>query len=851
MEEAFLESVAIARTRWGVLARPYSLLRALWDLDRFARELAPRLPGRRVKVANGFYQDLRIAARRLLRAPAFTIASVATLALGIGAVSVMLTFVDQILLRPLPYEDSDRIVALFLHEKGRALRRAPTSAANFHALKAESETVSFVTAAHPWSPSLTGRDRPDEIRGLKASRSLFELLGVKPLLGQTFEDGDDRIVVLSYDLWQRRFGGEESIVGETLYLDGEAFRVDGVMPPGFRFPPFWASDADLWAPLSFTPEEAERHSRFLRVFAKLAPGATLEEARLEMEAIGARLVERFPKENAGTAVNLEPLLEPVVSETRPALLLLLAAVGLLALLACANVLNLKLVRAAGRARDNALAAALGAGRAHRLREELSESLLVAAMGGLLGALLAIWGVPSIVSLAPVGLPRVEEVGIDARILFYALLVSAAIALALSTTSLARSSPAEALRAAGARATDSRGKRFRDLLVVSQVAIAVLLLVAAGLVLRSFRELTILDPGFRRDDVLTSSLLFAGSSHAAPERQPMLLRQIQENVGAIPGVRGAALINNLPIGGDLWGFPYLVDGEEPTATGELEVASQRTVTPSYFETMGIALLAGRDFSNGDDERTEPVVIVNRTLAERHGSVATIVGRRIRLGDPERQDFRTVVGIVSDSRQWDISEDVRPEIYFPYGQNPVSFHMRTTLVVASGEDPERLQPQVERAVWAAAGEIPIVEVRTMERILRDQVAPRRFTSVLFALFAGIALVLAAVGLYGVISYTVSQQTVEIGIRAAFGATAGELGRLVLSRGAKLVLAGLALGLGGALLARGLFESLLFGISPFDPGTFAGVSLFLLAVAFVAVALPARRAARLDPLRALRSE
>jgi putative ABC transport system permease protein len=388
-------------------------------------------------------------------------------------------------------------------------------------------------------------------------------------------------------------------------------------------------------------------------------------------------------------------------------------------------------------------------------------------------------------------------------------------------------------------------------VVSQVAIAVLLLVAAGLVLRSFRELTILDPGFRRDDVLTSSLLFAGSSHAAPERQPILLRQIQENVGAIPGVRGAALINNLPIGGDLWGFPYLVDGEEPTATGELEVASQRTVTPSYFETMGIALLAGRDFSNGDDERTEPVVIVNRTLAERHGSVATIVGRRIRLGDPERQDFRTVVGIVSDSRQWDISEDVRPEIYFPYGQNPVSFHMRTTLVVASGEDPERLQPQVERAVWAAAGEIPVVEVRTMERILRDQVAPRRFTSVLFAVFAGIALVLAAVGLYGVISYTVSQQTVEIGIRAAFGATAGELGRLVLSRGAKLVLAGLALGLGGALLARGLFESLLFGVRPFDPGTFAGVSLFLLAVAFVAVALPARRAARLDPLRALRSE
>jgi predicted permease len=718
-------------------------------------------------------------------------------------------------------------------------------------MKAESRNVTLLTAAHPWSPSLTGRDRPDEMRGLKASRSLFELLGVKPLLGRVFEEGDDRVVVLGHDLWQRRFGGEESILGQTLVLDGEAYRVEGVMPPGFRFPPFWASDAEVWAPLSFTPEESESHSRFLRVFARLAPGTTLDEARLEMEALAARLVERFPKENANTAVNLEPLLEPVVSETRPALLLLLGAVSLLALIACANVLNLKLVRAAGRARDSALAAALGAGRAHRLRQELSESLLIAGLGCLLGALLATWGVPAIVRLAPGGLPRLGEIGVDARILLYAVLVSFGIALVLSMLSLSRSSPAEALRASGTRATDSRAKRLRDLLVVSQVAISVLLLIGAGLVLRSFHELTLLDPGFRRDGVLTSSLLFAASSHAAPEQQPILLRQIRENVEAIPGVRGAALINNLPIGGDIWGFPYLVDGEEPPSTGDLPVASQRTVTPSYFETMGISLLAGRDFSDGDDERSERVVIVNRTLAERHGSVATMVGRRVRLGDPARQDFGTVVGIVSDSRQWDISEDVRPEIYFPYGQNPVSFYMRTTLVVASGEDPERLQPQVERAVWAAAGEIPVVEVRTMERILRDQVAPRRFTSFLFAVFAAIALLLAGVGLYGVVSYMVNQQTVEIGIRAAFGATSGEIGRLVLSRGARLVLAGLGLGLGGALLMRGLLEGLLFRVSPFDPATIAFVSLFLIAVALVAVALPARRAARLDPLRALRSE
>jgi putative ABC transport system permease protein len=377
----------------------------------------------------------------------------------------------------------------------------------------------------------------------------------------------------------------------------------------------------------------------------------------------------------------------------------------------------------------------------------------------------------------------------------------------------------------------------------------MLLVAAGLVIRSFRELTTLDPGFRRDEILTSSLLLAGSAHTEPERQTILFRQIRESVGAIPGVREVALINNLPIGGDIWGMGFLLEGAEAVEGEELPTASQRTVSPSYFEAMGVPLLAGRDFTEEDDERAEPVVVVNRTLAERHASIASIVGRRIRFG--EDGDFRTVVGVVSDSRQWDITEDVRPEIYFPYAQNPVSFYLTTTLVVASGEPPERLQPQIERAVWSVAGEIPIVGARTMERILADHVAPQRFTSLLFGLFALLALLLAAVGLYGVLSYTVSQQTVEIGIRAALGATRGDIGKLVLARGARLVGFGLILGLGAALLAKGLVSGLLFGVSPSDPATFAAVALFLTGIGLVAVVLPARRASRLDPLLALRSE
>ncbi len=799
-------------------------------------------------------QDLRIGARRLARAPAFSLASVATLGLGIGAVVIMVTLVDAILLRPLPFAESDRLVALFLHEKGSDARRGPTSPVNFHAWRSGSETVSLMTAAYPWSPSLTGRDRPDEIRGLKASPSLFHLLGAQPLLGRTFDEGDegdDRVVVLGYDLWRRRFGEDPSIVGQTLVLDGEAHVVAAVMPRGFRFPPFWATDAEIWAPLSFTPEEAARHSRFLRVFGRLKPGVSLDEARGEMDAIGSRLVKQFPRENVNTAINLEPLLEPVVSESRPALLLLLAAVALLALIACANVANLQVARAAGRAKDEALAVALGAGRGHRLRQQLTESLLLAALGGAVGASIALWGVPTIVELAPSGLPRLAEISVDARLLFYSVLVSVGAALLLSMVSMPRASATSALREAGTRATDSRGRRLRDLLVVSQVATSAILLVAAGLVIRSFRELTTLDPGFRRDELLTSSLLLAGSPHTEPARQSSLFRQIRESVGALPGVRGVALINNLPIGGDIWGFGFLLDGSEAVEPAELPTASVRTVTPSYFDTMGIPLLAGRDFTDGDDEQTERVILVNRTFAERYASIESILGRRIRIGQPEDQDWRTVVGVASDSRQWDISQDVRPEIYFPYAQNPVSFYLTTTLVVASRETPDRLQPQIERAVWSAAGEIPIVAVRTMERILTDHLAPKRFTSFLFGVFAALALLLAAVGLYGVLSYTVSQQTVEIGIRSALGASRGDIGALVLWRGARLVGIGLLIGLGAAFLARGLVSGLLFGVTASDPATFAAVSLFLIGVALVAVVLPARRAARLDPLLALRSE
>jgi putative ABC transport system permease protein len=852
MEEAFLESLALTRSR-----KPVACLRAMSDVLGLAVRLRWKLLRRRASSRRaplgGIAHDLAIALRRLRKAPAFTIAATVTLGLGIGSTVLMLTLVDAILIRPLPYPDSDRMVALFLREETHDLRHAPTSPVNFLAWRSESRSLSLMTAAHPWSPSLTGGDRPDQLDGLKVTPSLFQLVEIPPLLGRALDDNDaepggERVVVLGYELWRERFGADPAMLGRMLTLDGEAHRVVGVMPEGFRFPPFWFTEARMWAPLTFTPEEAARHARFLRVFAKRNDGASLEEVRAEMAAIGGRLVAQYPDRNASTSVEVEPLLEPVVEGARPALVLLLAAVVLLSLIACANVANLQLARASGRAREIALESALGAGRGRLLKQQFLESLVLTAAGGLLGASLAALGISTLVDLSPGRLPRLAELGADYRVLLFALAISSAVMLVLGLVSTPRRGSVS-LRESGSRTTPAAGRRLRDALVIGQVATSALLLVAAGLVLRSFVALRNLDPGFRRDQVITSSLLLTGTPHAPPDRQVVLFRQIREAVGSLAAVRGAAFINHLPIGGDSWGISYSLDpgaeGSEPPRAG------LRTVTHDYFRVMGVRILAGRGFDERDDDRSQNVVIVNRALAERLASTETLPGRRLRIGSGENDDWRTVVGVVADSRQWELTEDIAPEIYFPYGQNPVSSYLTTTLVVWSSMPPEELQPRIEREVWSIAGAIPITNVRTIERILSGQMAPQRFAALLFGVFAGMALLLASVGLYGVLSYTVGQRTVEIGIRAALGATRKDIRTLVLARGATLVGAGLLVGLAAALLGGRLLERVLFGVRPTDPATLALVSAFLLLVGFAATYLPARRAARLDPLTALRRE
>ena len=810
----------------------------------------------------GIKEDLKYGLRVLARRPGFTLVAALTLALGIGATTAIFSVVNAVLLRPLPFADPDRLVVA-LHDGAN-----PVSPADFADWRDQSQVLSDLTAVEIWGPYLAGPDRREQMGAVRATAGLFDMLGTAPLLGRTFQAGEDRpgaapVVVLSHGLWQRRFGGDTGIVGQRLALDGVSYEVIGVMPPEFQFPLFWAMKAEMWGPLALADRTGARASRSLRVFGRLKPGVTLGQAQAEMGAIARRLAEAYPRTNAGLGVTVLPLHQKVVGGVRPLLLVLLGAVGCVLLISCVNVANLLLVRASGRNREMAVRQALGASRLRLARQMLTESLLLSGLGGAAGLALAFWATQALTANLPAEtLPRQQAIGLDGRALAFTTLMALLTGLVFGLAPALQAGRADlnsGLKEGGRDAAGGgRARRVRSLLVVAEVALALVLLIGAGLMIRSFAQLQRVDPGFDPSNLLTMTVSVTGSQHAEGPRRAAFFGELLDRVRALPGAESASAINHLPLGGDVWGTRFTIEGRPAPAPGEVPGATFRVTRPDYFRVMRIPLRAGRDFTEQDDERAPGVAIVNETLARLHWPGEDALGRRIKLGSPEADGrWLTVVGIAKDVKQAEWAAAARAELYQPYLQaaeylrRPAPHVSYLTLVVRAAGDPMRLAPAVEREVRALDKDAPVAEVATMESVIARKMWQPRLSMFLLGSFAALAVALAAVGIYGVMSYAVAQRTHELGLRMALGAEPRRVLRLVLAQGLKLALAGVGLGLLSAYALTRVMGSLLYGVSATDPVTFAGVAVLLALVALLACYVPALRATRVDPLVALRHE
>jgi predicted permease len=807
-----------------------------------------------------WFKDLRYGARNLLRTPVFTLVAVVTLALGIGANTAIFSVVNAVLLRPLAYKDPDRLVTL-LH-----IFSNPVAVANYIDWRDQSRSFEAMGAAEYWSPNLTGSDPAEHLLGLRMTQNLLPMLGVEPQLGRVFAPGEDQAgaeheVVLSHRLWQRRFSSDPSILGKSIVLDGQGYTVIGVMPIEFKFAPFWAVHAELWVPLAFGDRVHNRGGNSLRVFARLKAGVALPQARAEVATITARLEKQYPGTNRDVFVT--PLKENVVGKVETPLLVLLGAVGFVLLIACANVAHMLLARTSDRQKEIAVRTALGAGRWRVMRQFLTENLLLAAMGAAAGLLLAIGGTRALEVLSPAKLPRVDMVTIDTPVVLFLLGVTVLTALAFGLAPAwhaAIGNLSGALKEGGRGGTDGiRRNRLRSFLVASEFALAFMLLIGAGLMIRSFFALESLDPGFNPHNVLSMVVSVAGSNEADPERRTLFYRQLLDRVRALPGVASAGGINHLPLYGDIWGWSFNIEGRPKPRPGESPGAVYRIVMPGYFETMRLPVLRGRAMTDRDDARAPGVVLINERAAKQYWPGEDPIGKRISF---EADQYKlpiwlTVIGVVKNAKQSDWADDIDPEAYLAALQNEGflgagSSHVAyLTLVVRTSGDPAAMAPTVKKTVWSFDHNLPISDVLTMDRVVADANAEPRFEMLLLGIFAAIALLLAAVGIYGVMSYSVSRRTHEIGIRISLGASRADVLQMVVRQGMVQALAGTAAGVTGALLLSRLMAGMLYGVRPTDPVTFADVGILLGLAALAATCVPARNATRIDPMAALRHE
>jgi putative ABC transport system permease protein len=806
-----------------------------------------------------FVRDIRYAARMMINESGFTALAVLALALGIGATTAIFTVVDTILLRPLPFKDPDRLVVA-LHGPAAS---GPVSPADYLDYRRSARSFERLSAAQAWGATLGGGERPERLIGLQVSADLFDLLGVPPLAGRTFvvgedEPGRDRVAILSHQLWQRRFGSDRSVIGRAIPLDGEPYVVVGVMPPGFRFAPFWQTRAEMWVPLALAKRLDDRGGRSLRLFGRLRKGVTVEQAQAEMTGLASQLERTYPGSNTGLAITVRPLLDKVVSGIRTTLLALLAMVSFVMLIACANVANAFLARASGRQREMAVRTALGASRGRVVRQLLTESVLLALAGAGLGLVLAIWGINWLLALLPPGsLPRQQEVRLDVRVfgagaaagLFCGILTGL-----LPALQLARISITGAFQDGAKGATEGSGrKRVRSLLVTGEVALALVLLVVAGLMGRTMLKLSAVDPGFRTDHLAVATVSLAGTPHAgAAARAPMFLR-IRDRLASLPGVTSVGAINHLPLAGDIWTLGYTIEGRPIPAPGDRLSAAYRIVLPGYFGAMALPLIAGRDFTSADGASAPHAAVINKAMADRRWPGESPIGRRIRLpGVSNVQTPITIVGVVANARQSDWTGTPDDEVYLSFAQRSAEFGLSTlTFVLRTSVDPDSVAAAMSREVALIDNGVPVTGAGTMRDVVADELWRERLTAQLTGVFAAAAVALAAIGVYAVVAYSVGRRTREFGVRVALGATRASVVRLALDEAMRPVLAGAGFGLLLALASSRFITAFLFDVSALDPLALAGAVAVLVLVAACAAWLPARRASRLDPAAALRRD
>ena len=795
-------------------------------------------------------QDIRYAGRLLARTPGFTLVALLTLALGIGANTAIFTIVNALLIRPLPYNEPERLVMVWQDFTARGGPRDEWgSPGNFADWRKAHHIFERVAAIGGWRPTLTGQAEPESLQGEQVSFEYFDVLGISPAHGRTFRADDDvpnapRVAVISDGLWKRRFGGHPSVIGSVVPLSGDPHEIIGVLPPGTR--PIVNPQAEIWRPLRVNTTTPSRGAIVLRIVARVAPGQSIEQAQAAATALARQLETQYPDSNAKVGCYLEPLHGRVVGDIRPGLLALLGAVAFVLLIACVNIANLLLVRGSSRSRELAVRSALGASRSRVMRQMLTESILLAVLGGIAGVLAGIWAVDALVAIAPANAPRLNEIGLDARVFAFAAMLTIATGLLFGIAPAwqsARRGVTDSLKDGARGSSGLAGRGLRRLLIVAEVALALTLLTGGGLLLRTFVELQNADLGFDPQNVLVGGLNLPRTRYDTLEKQRVFYTQVLEKASGLPGVQHAALTSVVPLGGDS-DTNILIEGRPMSSVpGETPVTWYRLISADYFQTMGIRLTQGQSIASGEPT---PSVIVNETFVRRYLPSGQPLGRRVKFNS--EGPWFTIVGVAADVQGRGARGGTRTEMYVPYWQY---LEPGMAVVLKAASNPRQLEGPLKQLVGSLDANVPVAPVAVLSDTVADSIDQPRFFAVLAVGFACVALVLAAIGIYGVMASVVAQRTTEIGVRMALGATPREVFRLVVGDGLRTTAVGVVLGVAASLGMARWLTTLLFGVQPWDPVTLAATATVLLMVSLVACLVPARRATRVDPMIALRAD